>query len=158
MNRRSPVAIVARLLAPALFAGSLAVGAVGCGKEVGRIGLSGEGEGDASATLKAGQKVALWTKLDVSWDGTFAAHYDVELRDAAAKAVASASCDPLDVGTKLGSVETTLGAHHSKSYSGKMRCELVAPANGTYTVHAKLRYDTKPATLSVKDMSLVLKL
>lgn len=133
-------------------------GLMGCGKEVGRIPMTGPGEAETSVSLEAKQGLALWTKLDVSWDGSFDAHYAVELRDASGSAVATATCDPLDVGTKLGSVETTLGAHHSKSYSGKMRCQLVAPADGTYTVHAKLQYDTMPATLSVKDISLVLKL
>ncbi len=139
------------------LAGSLLL-AVGCGKEVGRIPLAGEGDGDTAVTLKSGQHLALWTHLDVSWDGPFAAHYDVELRDASSKAVATATCNPLDVGTKIGSVETTLGSHHSKSYNGKMRCELVAPAAGKYTVHTALHYDTKPRTLTVKDASLVLKL
>ena len=120
--------------------------------------MAGQGEAETTVSLRAKQELALWTKLDVSWDGSFAAHYTVELRDASGSVVATAACDPLDVGTKLSSVETTLGAHHSKSYSGKMRCSLVAPADGIYTVHARLQYDTKPATLSVKDTSLVLKL
>jgi hypothetical protein len=39
-----------------------------------------------------------------------------------------------------------------------MQCELVAPSAGTFTVHAKLAYGTKPATLTVKDISLVVKI
>ncbi len=130
----------------------------GCGKEVGRVALSGEGEGDASVTLKAKQELALWTKLDASWDGSFSPRYDVELRDGSSAVVAKTTCDPLDVSTRIASTETNVGNHHSRSYNGKMRCDLVAPADGSYTVHTKLHYDVRPSSLSVKDISLVLKL
>src|SRR5512142_1717212 len=130
-----------------------------CGKEVGRIGMTGEGEGDASVTLKADQTLALWTTLDVVWDGAFTPNYDVELRDSSGKAVATTKCDPLDPTTRMSSVITNMGSHHTRSYTGKMRCDLEPPSAGTYTVHAKLTYgSSKPTSLAVKDIGLVLKI
>ena len=128
-----------------------------CGKEVGRIGLTGEGEGDTSVTLKADEKLALWTSLDSEWDGSWMPSYDVELRDSTGKTLATAKCDPLTPTTRISSVTTDIGSHHSRRYSGKMQCDLAPPAAGTYTVHAKLTY-AKPSSLRVSDASLVLKL
>jgi hypothetical protein len=129
-----------------------------CGKEVGRIAMTGEGEGDATVTLKAGEPLALWTALDVTWDGAWMPTYEVELRDSSGKAVGTTKCDPLDPSTRMSSVITNVGSHHTRSYAGKMKCELQATSAGTYTVHAKLGYGpTKPTSLSVKDISLVLK-
>jgi hypothetical protein len=131
---------------------------IGCGKEIARIPMTGEAEGDASVTASAGQKLALWTQLDAEYDGAWSPSYAVELRDASGKAVASATCDPLTPTTRIKSVQVHVGAHHTISYSGKMQCELTAPSAGTFTVHAKLAYGAKPATLTVKDISLVVKI
>jgi len=129
----------------------------GCGKELARIPMTGEGEGDATVTASAGQKLALWTSLDIEWDGSFAARYAVELRDSGGKAVASATCDPLDVSVRTSSFRSYVGTHHTDRYQGKMQCDLVAPTGGSFTVHAKLTYSTKPSSLTVKDISLVVK-
>jgi hypothetical protein len=144
MNKRALVLLPVLLLA--------------CGKEIARIPMTGEAEGDASVTASAGQKLALWTQMDASYDGTWAPNYAVELRDASGKAVATTTCDPLTPTTRIKSVETHFGAHHTMSYSGKMQCDLVAPSAGTFTVHAKLTYGTKPTALTVKDISLVVKI
>ena len=130
-----------------------------CGKEVGRIPMTGEGEGDASVSLKADQPLALWTTLDVMWDGTWTPAYDVELRDSSGKAVATTKCDPLSTSTRVSSVITNMGNHHTRSYAGKMQCDLKAPSAGAYTVHTRLTYGgSKPTSLTVKDISLVLKI
>ncbi|HEX4516549.1 MAG TPA: hypothetical protein VGH87_27560 [Polyangiaceae bacterium] len=129
----------------------------GCGKELARIPLAGEGEGDATVTASSGQKLALWTSLDIDWDGAFAARYAVELRDATGKAVASATCDPLDVSVRTMAYRSYVGTHHTDRYQGKMQCEIVAPTGGTFKVHAKLTYSSKPSALTVKDISLVVK-
>lgn len=129
----------------------------GCGKELARIPMTGEGEGDTTVTASSGQKLSLWTSLDIEWDGSFAARYAVELRDSSGKAVASATCDPLDVSVRTSAFRSYVGTHHTDRYQGKMQCELVAPAGGSFTVHAKLTYSTKPSTLTVKDISLVVK-
>ncbi len=139
----------------AMIAACVAI--VGCGKEVGRIALTGEGDGDSTVTLAAGDKLALWTSLDVAWTGSWDAQYAVALRDSSGASIASATCDPLVAPTKMSSVITNIGAHHTASYQGKMDCSLAAPSSGTFTVHTKLTYTAKPADLKVKDISLVLK-
>ncbi len=128
-----------------------------CGKEIGRIALTGEGAGDTTITAASGDKLALWTSLDVEWTGSWDAQYAVELRDASGKAVSSTICDPLVAPTKMSSVVTNVGSHHTASYQGKMSCALDAPSAGAFTVHAKLTYTSKPAALTVKDISLVVK-
>ncbi len=132
--------------------------ASGCGKEIGRVALAGEGEGDTSVTVAANQQLALWTSLDASWDGTWTPSYAVELRDASGKRVAATTCDPLTPTTRVKSIETHIGTRWTKSYSGKMQCELVAPSAGTYTVHANLTYAAKPTSLTVRDIGLVVKI
>ncbi len=139
-----------------LFAAIVAL--VGCGKEVGRISLKGEGDGDTTVSLGSGQKVALWTSLDLSWSGNVAASYTVELHDSSGKILATTTCDPFSVNTKVSSVVTNINDHHNWSYQGKMQCDLTAPSAGAFTVHTKLTFPTKPTDLSVKDMSLVLKI
>ena len=132
---------------------------VGCGKEVGRVALVGEGSGDASVTLSANQAVALWTSLDASWTGAWHAGYTVELRDSSGKPVSTTTCDPFNVNTKTSSVITNLNDHHAWSYNGKMSCAFTAPTAGTYTVHATMAYGApKPPDLVVKDISLVIKI
>jgi hypothetical protein len=130
---------------------------VACGKEIGRVALTGEGEGDTTVTVAAGDKLALWTSLDVAWTGSWDARYAVELRDSTGAAVAKATCDPLVAPTKTSSVITNVGGHHTASYQGKMSCELDAPSAGAFTVHTKLTYAGKPVDLKVKDISLVVK-
>ena len=129
---------------------------VGCGKEVGRIPLRAEGQGEASVQATAGKELALWTALDVKMKGDIVARYDVELvQDGAV--VAKAQCDPFDVNVKTGSKEITMGDDRSVSWSGKMRCGLTPAKTGPAIVRAKLSIPQRPATLTVKDMSLVIK-
>lgn len=129
---------------------------VACGKEIGRIPLRDEGQGEASVQATAGQKLALWTALDVKLEGELVARYDVELvQDGAV--VSKAQCDPFDVNVKTGSREISIGDNRSVSWSGKMRCELTPTKSGPATVRAKLTFPKRPAVLTIKDMSLVVK-
>lgn len=130
---------------------------VGCGSEVARVPLAGEGAGEAALTIaEAGEELALWTALDVKYTGDLSASYHVELVQGG-KVVAETRCNPLDVSVKVASVVTNIGADHSRSYSGKMRCALVAPAAGPATLRARLEVGQRPSKLAITDISLVVK-
>lgn len=127
-----------------------------CGKEVGRVPLHGEGKGETTVQVTQGKPLAVWTSLDVKYTGSFAAIYDVELVQEGST-VAKTQCNPFDVNVKTGSKVVNIGDDHSMSYNGKMKCELAPSRNGNATIRATLRYTQKPASLTVNDMSIVLK-
>ena len=135
---------------------TLAFVLVSCGKEIGRIPMSSAGAAETKITVKSGEHLALWTSLDLSYTGTLEARYEVDLVEGGTT-VSQAKCDPLDISTKIGSKEIEIGSHYSTSYSGKMRCEIVATKDGEATVRARLIFAESPADLAIKDMSLVIK-
>jgi hypothetical protein len=134
----------------------VALSLVACGKEIGRIPLHDEGQGETAVQVTGGKPIALWTSLDVKYTGGFAARYDVELvQDGAV--VGKALCNPFDVSTKISSRQTNFGDDHSVSWQGKMRCEVTPTKSGPATVRAKLAFGQRPPKLTVKDISLVVK-
>ncbi len=152
MTSRTPVARSAIALAlPAL---ALCLGA--CGKEIGRIPLHDEGQGETVIHATAGKKLALWTALDVKYSGRLDARYDVELLQDGA-VVGKVLCDPLDVNVKTSSVEKNFGGDHSISWNGKMKCELTPAKTGPATVRAKLSIAARPPSLLIKDISLAIR-
>jgi len=127
-----------------------------CGKEIGRIALRDEGQGETPVQVTAGKSLALWTSLDVKYTGTLAARYEVELVQNGA-VTSKALCNPLDVSTKISSRTTTFGNDHTTSWQGKMRCEVTPTKSGPATVRAKLALAQRPAKLTIKDISLIVK-
>jgi hypothetical protein len=145
-----------RRLAFTLLASLLALSAAGCGKEIGRASMTGPGKSETAVQVSAGKKLALWTQLDVKYSGRFAPVYTVELvQDGTV--VDTAMCNPLDVNVKMKSVETNFGGERKVSYSGKMKCELTPKKSGPATVKATLAYASAPPSLTVADISLVVK-
>lgn len=142
----------ARLLVLLLSLSSLTA----CGSEAGRVPLSGEGAGTATIPLKAGE-VALWTDLDIAYEGNAALAYRVELVQDGAT-VASAVCDPLGpMNVKMSWVETNIGSSHSRRGKGKMSCAATLAKGGPTTVKATLAFAQKPATVTLKKADLVVK-
>ena len=129
---------------------------VACGKEIGRVPLRDQGAGETTVEATQGKPLALWTSLDVKYTGAFAAHYDIEMLQGGAL-VGKTQCNPLDVSTRLSSKQTTFGDDHAMSWQGKMRCEIALAKGGPTTVRAKLIIDRRPASLAIKDISLVVK-
>jgi hypothetical protein len=126
----------------------------GCGKEVGRIPLTGDGSGTTSVAVGS-KGLALWTDLDIAYTGNLGATYEVEMLQSG-KVVGTASCNPFDVSTKIKSVETSINGKHTMRYGGKMRCSADVPAGAT-EVKATLTIAPKPAVLTITKMDLVLK-
>jgi hypothetical protein len=139
-----------------LFAAFAALSLVACGKEIGRIALHDEGQGETVVQATAGKKLALWTVLDVKYTGHLAARYDVELLQDGA-VVGKVLCDPFDVNVKTSSIEKNIGDDHSISWNGKMKCDLTPTKTGPATVRARLSIAPRPATLSIRDISLAVR-
>jgi hypothetical protein len=134
------------------------VATVGCGKEIARIPLHDVGSGKAIVDLDAGQKLSFWTQLDVAYSGSLGARYHIELSDANGGTVGNVTCDPLDVTVRLRSYRNNLGQSKADRYQGKMRdCALSAQGAGTYTVRTTLAMPTRPAQMTLNDISLVIK-
>jgi hypothetical protein len=136
---------------------ALALGALaGCGKEVGRIPFTGEGNGSGSMSLKAGE-VSFWTDIDVSYEGDAALAYHIELSQGGSK-VATASCNPLgSLPVKTSWVESNVGSSHSRRGMGKMPCSVTLATGGSTAISAKLAFSKTPAKLALKQADLVIK-
>ena len=128
---------------------------IGCGKEVGRVPLTGEGAADVSATLKAGE-VSFWTDIDIEYEGAAVLTYKIDLVQGS-KTVGSATCDPLGhLPAKMGWVETNIGDRHSRKGSGKMECKATVPEGAT-TAKVALAFAKKPAKVTLRKADLVMK-
>lgn len=131
-------------------------GAVGCGKEVGRVPFFSEGTGATTVELAAG-KVAFWTDLDLKCDTRSRLAYEVALLQGGV-AVANAVCDPLgNLSIKFGFLETWSGTSMSRSGRGKLSCEATLPAAGLTTVKSRLVSRGRPALCTIGKADLVIK-
>lgn len=129
---------------------------VGCGSEVGRLPLNGEGSGTAVANLKGGE-VALWTDIDLDYEGDGTLTYEVTLMQDG-KQVAKTTCDPLArLPTRVKWVETNIGSKHSRSGQGKMTCTASVPAAGQTNAKVTLAWASKPQSATIRKADLVLK-
>jgi hypothetical protein len=131
----------------------------GCGSEIGRIALHDVGTGEMSVSLGTSQSINLWTQLDVTFSGPLTALYDVALIDASGATVGAVRCDPFRASIRLHSYRNISSAYKHYHYQGKMNyCTLAAKDAGMYIVRASLTIPTRPAVLTVRDLSLIIKL
>lgn len=128
----------------------------GCGKEVGRVPLSGVGTAESTVDLKAGE-VAFWTDMDLEWEGDGSLEYLVTLSQGG-QPVATATCFPLgQLHVKGNWTSTNLGGSHTRHGDGKMSCEATVPKAGKTAVQATLAWKQAPKSATVRKVDLVLK-
>lgn len=128
-----------------------------CGKEVGRVRFQGEGSGAAVVPMSEGE-VSFWTDLDITYEGDATLQYRVELFHEGGAVAGTAACNPLgNLPSKLGWVETNIGAAHSRRGMGKMECTAQLSKGGPTTVKTTLAFSKKPATFTLKKADLVIK-
>lgn len=128
----------------------------GCGREAGRVPFAAEDTKAVTLPLEAGD-VALWTDIDVKYEGAAALGYRVELVQDGAS-VATAECDALGpMSLKVGWVETQFGASRSLSGTGKMACGAKLPKSGLTEVRATLGFSARPASVTLTRADLVVK-
>lgn len=130
------------------------------GKEVARLRMDGVSTGgtqrmqEATVDLQAQEQVALWSDMDLSYDGEVALRFLVEvLRDSVP--VSQLEVDPMDMNITVGERRTVAGDHTEWSYSAKHDI-VKADAPGRYTFRAVLVADDTTGLL-VRKAELVLR-
>jgi hypothetical protein len=160
MKKYSRVSTTSRLV----FALALAAPLSSCdalfGKEVARLPVNAvsttghEVAKEASLRLKKDEKVALWSDMDIAYEGESPVRFQVVItRDGAP--FKQIEIDPTEKNVTVGEVKTVVNEKTNWSFSGK-NGELTAPENGMYTFKARL-VAAPGNTLKVAKAELVLK-
>lgn len=147
-----------------LSAAALAVSLSACdalfGKEVARLPINAvstperEVVKEAALPLQKGDKLALWSDLDVAYEGDAPLRFQVAVLKNGAP-FRQLELDPTQKNVSVGEVKTYINDKVSWRFSGK-NAELAIPENATYTFKARLVAAPNP-TLRVSKAELVLK-
>jgi len=103
--------------------------------------------------LAKGEKIQFWADMDITYDGPLELEFFVQLPKALG--IPSQRLDPLHTSLTVGEVKTVMGAHTTRSFSGRMG-SLEAPAAGEYDFGTLLLSSGNP-TLQIKEADLVFK-
>jgi hypothetical protein len=130
------------------------------GKEVARLPINAvstaghEAVKEATLQLQKDEKIALWSDMDLAYDGDAPVRFQVQvMKDGAL--FKELQLDPTEKNLTIGEVKTDINVSVKWSFSGK-NAELVVPAAGSYTFKAMLVAAANP-TLRVSKAELVLK-
>jgi hypothetical protein len=132
------LAVLALLAAPVLLTACDAL----LGKEIARLpinALSAPGRDqprEVVVQLKKGDKVAVWSEMDLRYQGELRLEFQVQVLRAG-QPVQQLAFDPRDKNISLKEVKTDLNGAVSWSFTGK-NAELIAPADGAYTFRGRL--------------------
>ncbi|MFT4979285.1 MAG: 3-phosphoglycerate kinase [Myxococcota bacterium] len=124
--------------------------------ELGRVNFIGPATGATTSATVAAGPVALWTDIDLEWEGDLALRYDVRIAQDGAE-LAVMSCDPLDVNVTMNSMTTDLGSRHTRRYQGLMHCTATIPTDGPIDVTAALSVTNATSAYSISRADLVIK-
>lgn len=130
------------------------------GKEVARLPInevstSGhEVVKEATVQLQKDDKIALWSDMDLAYEGDAPVRFQVRVTKDGAP-FKELQLDPTEKNVTIGEVKTNLNGSVKWSFSGK-NAELVVPEAGSYTFKAVLVAAPNP-TLRVAKAELVLK-
>lgn len=130
------------------------------GKEIGRLSVAGVSTdsnfvvGETSVPLHKNEEVALWSHMDMEYDGEIDLLFRVRLvRDS--MIVQELEMDPREKNITVGEVQSTFGGHTKWSFTGK-NATVTIPADGTYNFQAIL-VASNPDALKLTTAELVLK-
>ncbi|HEX8330329.1 MAG TPA: hypothetical protein VF629_22555 [Hymenobacter sp.] len=130
------------------------------GKEVARLPINElsttghEVVKEATVQLQKDDKVALWSDMDLAYEGDSPVRFRVQvIKDGAP--FKELQIDPTEKNVTIGEVKTNVNGSVNWSFSGK-NAELVVPAAGSYTFKAMLVASANPS-LRVTKAELVLK-
>ena len=130
------------------------------GKEVARLPINAvstaghEVVKEATVQLQKDDKIALWSDMDLAYDGDAPVRFQVQVMKDGAPFKAL-QLDPTEKNLTVGEVKTEFNGHVKWSFTGK-NAELVVPTAGSYTFKAILVAAANP-TLRVSKAELVLK-
>lgn len=144
----------ARSILPLLGTCALALAwLTGCGSEIGRTACKGANQPfEGTITVPEGKPVAVWSEIDISYEGSKNLSYRIELfKDG--ESVYEGTCDPRDTNVTMNSVEKNVGSKRSLRQQGKMKCPEITDA-GEYEVKAELVADEG---ISVSSCDLIFK-
>lgn len=110
--------------------------------------------GETSIDLKQGEEIALWSDMDMSYEGDVALRFQLEIiMDTTSLGIME--LDPMDKNITLGEVKTTLNDKTNWSFSGK---------NGSFKVEEDANYTFKAiliasdnSTLQIDKAELIIK-
>lgn len=130
------------------------------GEEVGRLAINKVSSEDnlikkeASVALKPGDEIALWSDMDMEYEGDVTILFRVSMSKDG-KDLGSMDVDPRKKDMTIGEVKTSLGDKTSWSFSGRGAIIPITEA-GNYTFEAILLASNNPS-LNIKKAELVLK-
>ena len=109
---------------------------------------------EATVQLQKDDKIALWSDMDLAYDGDSPVRFQVQVTKNGAP-FKELQLDPTEKNVTIGEVKTDINGSVKWSFSGK-NAELVVPEAGSYTFKAMLVAAANP-TLRVNKAELVLK-
>ena len=130
------------------------------GKEIGRMTVNAVSTddnivmGETSVVLSKNEEVALWSHMDMEYDGNVDLRWRVRLlRDSII--VQELEVDPTEKNITVGEMQSTFGGHTAWSFTGK-NTNVTIPVDGTYTFLAIL-VASDPGALKLTTAELILK-
>ncbi|WP_139922166.1 hypothetical protein [Hymenobacter sp. DG01] len=160
MRKTYPLSSLHKLLAVLVLAAPLSACDSLFGKEVARLPINTistpgqEVVKDATLQLQQGEELALWSDIDMAYDGEAPVRFQVQVFQNGAP-YQQLELDPTEKNVTVGEVKTTVNGKTNWSFTGK-NATLTAPKMGTYMFKARLVAAPNP-TLVVKKAELVLK-
>ena len=131
------------------------------GKEIARIPVNQISVNDSnliiketSIALKKGDKIGIWSDMDLEYEGDVYLRFKLEIWKNGEK-LGKLEIDPLEKNVTIGEVKTTLMDKTNWSFTGK-NSEITIEEDATYTFKAILVGVANP-TLKVKKAEIVLK-
>jgi hypothetical protein len=140
----------------------VALGACGSlfGKELARLSINTvstpgqEVVKEAALALQKGEEVALWSDMDMAYEGEAPVRFQVQVLQNG-KPYRQLELDPTEKNVTVGEVKTSVNGKTTWSFTGK-NGSLQIPETGTYTFRARLVAAANP-TLKITKAELVLK-
>ncbi|WBA42884.1 hypothetical protein [Hymenobacter canadensis] len=160
MKQPLPLLKSVKLVTILLLAMSLSACDTLFGKEIARLPINAlstpgnEAFREVSLPLKKDDAIAIWSDMDLSYQGEAPVRFQVLILKNGA-AFQQAELDPTDKNVSVGEVKTTINGKTKWSFSGK-NSEVTIPENATYTFKARLVAADNP-TLKITKAELVLK-
>jgi hypothetical protein len=130
------------------------------GKEVARLPINEvstpghEVAKEATVPLKKGAEIALWSDMDLAYEGEAPVRFQVQVSKDG-QPFKQLELDPTEKNVTIGEVKTDVNGSVNWRFSGK-NAELVVPEAGSYTFKAILVAANNP-TLRVSKAELVIK-
>ncbi len=154
---RTLISILSLFLSLSLLTGCEAL----TNKEIARLPINQVSTNDnnliikeASLDLKKGEEIAIWSDMDMKYEGNVTLRFKIEILKNGEK-MTMLEMDPTDKNLTIGEVKTNIMGKTNWSFTGK-NSEIKIEEEGNYTFRGILLASDNP-TLQVKKAEIVLK-